>query len=1025
MMPLERAQAQTRVYFETGRDDDLRRALQAWEEALEGLPLQPRESVWRMYNLYATLCLEAYWRWGEASRLERALAIQEALLAYPLPNDLRLIVLNNQALALQDRFAHTGALQDLEKAMTLWETALPLARDPATRGALLNNLATAHEMYHHYTGDASHLARALALWEQVLSLLPQEHPEALRARGNLAAGLRERYLHTGDVQDLERSRRLLEDVLPHLPPGLERALFRNNLALTYWEGFQRHGHLGALDTALALWEQALAEIPPRAPARLQVGHHAVLAYATRGRLRAAWEDVERGRALLGTLRDQAQGPEDRALLAKTQAALDEAEYALRGDIDALERARQALQQAVEEPGLPQDVKRSLMSQQARLLWARYQRSGDSQALRLARQIWEHLLRDLPPNHPDVLPWLNNWVLTLLEEQEEVSLLRRAGQRLEEALREVPQESLAWAQWANNLALVLQTLARHHADPEGQALLRRSLRLYLRARHMAPEAAFVCWRVLNNLASGLWDASSRLQRPAWRDLALRLWEKVAHQAREHHPEASLAASWNLAKRAFEQRNWDRVVQVLDLGWDLMQELYRQQRLPAYGLAWLREVQTWPAMHAYALVQQGRPVEAVMALERGRTWLLREALGLRLRSGQRRFNTEPFSETSFSWAAIHQIAQQLGPLVYLLATFQGGFGIIVHPGEEAPVPVALPRLTQEALERHLDRWQVGLQAASQGQWAEAQATLEALLAWLQEALQPLLDFPLLQGQPGLTLIPVGLLNRLPFHAVARSDGVPWGFHTRLRYAISAHLLYYAQNLPRPTPPWFFLFVGNPTGDLPLAQAEVLALAALHSRNARMLIGPQATRERVLQALGEIAGFHFAGHADVSRAGVRLYLTDGPLTWAELGRRETRGALAVLSGCETARTDPRFPEENLGLPAAFHLLGFPTVVASLWLADDWATALLMYRFYQQLETGHTADIVQALQQAQRELAQSTWQDIHGFLISLRRQGKGLSLVHALRPRVEQALARGEGTLRPLAHPLYWAGFAVWGVS
>jgi CHAT domain-containing protein len=99
-----------------------------------------------------------------------------------------------------------------------------------------------------------------------------------------------------------------------------------------------------------------------------------------------------------------------------------------------------------------------------------------------------------------------------------------------------------------------------------------------------------------------------------------------------------------------------------------------------------------------------------------------------------------------------------------------------------------------------------------------------------------------------------------------------------------------------------------------------------------------------------------------------------------------LVVLSACQTglgsgALTDVPAGDEWVGLTRAFLHAGAKRVIATLWPVDDWATAALMERFYQQLAAG--VDARDALTRAQRAL------------------------------RAERATA----------HPFYWAGFIIIG--
>ena len=82
--------------------------------------------------------------------------------------------------------------------------------------------------------------------------------------------------------------------------------------------------------------------------------------------------------------------------------------------------------------------------------------------------------------------------------------------------------------------------------------------------------------------------------------------------------------------------------------------------------------------------------------------------------------------------------------------------------------------------------------------------------------------------------------------------------------------------------------------------------------------------------------------------LRLADRWLTAAELLPLDLRGALVVLSACDSARTHALAGNELLGMARAVLGAGAATLVASQWPADDEATACLMDSFYEHVTLG-----------------------------------------------------------------------------
>ena len=93
--------------------------------------------------------------------------------------------------------------------------------------------------------------------------------------------------------------------------------------------------------------------------------------------------------------------------------------------------------------------------------------------------------------------------------------------------------------------------------------------------------------------------------------------------------------------------------------------------------------------------------------------------------------------------------------------------------------------------------------------------------------------------------------------------------------------------------------------------------------------------------------------------LKLQDGWLTAADVMRLDLTGALVTLSACESGRNEVFAGDEPIGLTRAFLGVGASTLVVSLWLVQDEATASLMEEYYKRLRGG--AGPAEALRGAQ----------------------------------------------------------------
>ena len=204
------------------------------------------------------------------------------------------------------------------------------------------------------------------------------------------------------------------------------------------------------------------------------------------------------------------------------------------------------------------------------------------------------------------------------------------------------------------------------------------------------------------------------------------------------------------------------------------------------------------------------------------------------------------------------------------------------------------------------------------------------------------------------------------------------------------------------------------LPHSLEEARAVAALFP-GSRLLAGADATERKLdeLARSGRLADYgllHLATHMLVdchpersALALSRLGLGAGSAGDGLLRAREVLESwqldseLLVLSGCQSARSCSWDEGEYIGFTQALTAVGARSVVASMWKVDDRATALLMQRFHENL-AGRRLDGTMRGRPLARDAA----------------------LAEAKRWLRELENDDGE---RPFAHPVYWAGFVLFG--
>ena len=141
-----------------------------------------------------------------------------------------------------------------------------------------------------------------------------------------------------------------------------------------------------------------------------------------------------------------------------------------------------------------------------------------------------------------------------------------------------------------------------------------------------------------------------------------------------------------------------------------------------------------------------------------------------------------------------------------------------------------------------------------------------------------------------------------------------------------------------------------------------------------------------------------------------------------------LVTLSACETGLTDIKsLSDEYIGLPSGFLFSGSVSVVSSLWTVSDLSTALLMIKFYENLEISrleNRENVTIALKEAQQWLRYLTLQEFEQIftntiqpVIMTWRVGKRL-IIEEFRQQISQ-----RGTY-PFSNPFYWSAFLTSGI-
>jgi len=252
--------------------------------------------------------------------------------------------------------------------------------------------------------------------------------------------------------------------------------------------------------------------------------------------------------------------------------------------------------------------------------------------------------------------------------------------------------------------------------------------------------------------------------------------------------------------------------------------------------------------------------------------------------------------------------------------------------------------------------------------------------------------------LIIIPDGLLHHITFEALLTTQTTHHPsayYHPKnldyvckdyaLSYSYSASLLLNTYKHTDNNYKQVFAGFAPNLEDLNRNQEEVVQINDL--LKGELLLNEVASIENFQKKAVESKIAHLATHAQCKNdhhqlSSIQFYGKQN-LNTNTIENMKINTALTVLSACETGYGFIQRGEGAMSLARSFYLAGCPSLVASLWRANDQSTAKLMLYFYQHLKNGVPKDV--ALQKAKLQYCT-------------------------------------ESGLRE-SHPFYWAGFVQYG--
>jgi CHAT domain-containing protein len=114
-------------------------------------------------------------------------------------------------------------------------------------------------------------------------------------------------------------------------------------------------------------------------------------------------------------------------------------------------------------------------------------------------------------------------------------------------------------------------------------------------------------------------------------------------------------------------------------------------------------------------------------------------------------------------------------------------------------------------------------------------------------------------------------------------------------------------------------------------------------------EANRDAVLQKMKERSWIHLACHGVQHKDDPMesaFMLDDGPLDLRTISQQKLPHArLAFLSACQTAKGDLKLPQESAHLAAGMLMVGYHTVIGTMWSIGDRDAPIVAEKFYEYL--------------------------------------------------------------------------------
>ncbi|QRV93571.1 CHAT domain protein [Ceratobasidium sp. AG-Ba] len=873
-------------------------------------------------------------------------------------------------------FKCLGGLGDLNTSIECYSQGVSLVpAGDAQRPALLNNLSTALMIRFERLGEESSLNNAIQHSAEAVETISNEAPERASMMNNLGMLYRTRFDHLGELADIERALAVKKQALLLAPEGQPiRFTLLKNIGLSYQSRYERAGSIEDLDLSLDNLHQAAARVPDADPIKAVVLHDLGVLHRFRFERLADPRDlsaaIESGGMAVVSLKGRSpilpQWLNDLGLSYCRR-------FLSTHDFEDSELACGCLTQAamivpIEEPNRP-----VILSNLGYLHMLRYNHSKNAQEIDMAVKCNSSAALSVPDEWSRALFILNNLSAALTLKYTHSGELDDLDKAIHWSLRAIslsPPGHAAEASWMFNLGNIHNTRyqkSKNISDIHNSIDCFKQASVFTKAlpsiRFTAARAwARISWEHrLSSTIDAYKQAMSLLPQVVWLgDTSAQRYEILASLDN---------VAMEAAVVAVEMREYGLALEWLEEGRCLVWNQLLQLRTPLEELALINNSLSERLCQIGTELEKASSQDPLSGFQPGQVDIQQSAHKHHLLVEE----WSRLSEEARSTLRGREIllskkmsslapAARFGSVVMVVVHYDGCYALVIRQNSLQVECLALTGLSRDMVVESRSRLSRllrhhGRNGRTITSRPKADNTLETVLKLLWDTIvKPVLDFlgylvPASQ-LPHIIWCPTGPLSGLPLHA-AGDYGQPDSL--LYDYAVSSYtptLSTLVSKIDQPAVAYQSVLavgqVDTPSlGSLPGVSVELEKIQELvgDARFVR-LDNNAATVAAVQDALDVHPWVHFACHASqdpVAPSNSAFQLYDGPLSLATISEKQLKGAgLAFLSACETATGHKELADEAVHLAASMLMVGYRTVIATMWAIRDQDAPLVAEKFY-----------------------------------------------------------------------------------